>query len=79
VIPDAAVEAAARALLVMFGPSSATLEDLNAEDRAEELAAARRILEAAAPHLIQAAKAEAWDEGSVDGHLYGIKAKNPYR
>lgn len=62
-IPEAAVEAAAKALFVMFGPRSATLEDLNTEDKAEELAAARVILEAAAPHLMAGVKAlaDAWE------------------
>jgi hypothetical protein len=59
VIPDEAVEAAAKAFqleLVMrkgeIGASSLAL-----------LAA----LEAAAPHMIQAARAEAWDEGHLMG------------
>ena len=30
---------------------------------------AKAMLEAAAPHLIQAAKAEAWDEGRVVGMM----------
>ena len=43
----------------------------------------RVILEAAAPHMGQAAKAEAWDEGieaGVDGSVPECDyARNPYR
>lgn len=28
---------------------------------------------------ISAIKAEAWEEGATDRHIYGFKARNPYR
>ena len=77
-IPDAAAEAATDAL-----QQFALTEDrdgLQAWD-----AYARVALEAAAPHLIQAAKAEAWDEGRGHGARYPYGERglatddNPYR
>jgi hypothetical protein len=62
VVPEEAVEAAARAMLVMFGPRSVKLEDLSAEDKAEELGAARLVLEAAAPFIAAKALEEAADD-----------------
>jgi hypothetical protein len=51
-IPDEAIEAAARVIRLY--------EDLTD-------GVARAALEAAAPHMIQAARAEAWDEGHLMG------------
>ena len=85
-IPEAAVEAARLAVyrarwVDAYGPSGVIATD-------EVIA--RAALEAATPHLIQAAKAEAWDEGAIDGqwnaeHACQIDAgtrqviPNPYR
>lgn len=42
---------------------------------------ARLILEAAAPHMLRAAKAEAWEEGgraATGTHDTGYPSRNPY-
>jgi len=72
--PDEAVEAAAWALDPQtMGSGGALAEKFKEETRAE----ARRILEAAAPHLL----AQGWDEGyegAVDAYD-GRNVSNPYR
>jgi len=67
VIPEAAVEAAAKAHFENGWGDSVHWEDAEAEARSEALGDMRAALEAAAPHMIQAAKAEAWDEGHLMG------------
>ena len=62
VIPDAAVEAA---LCALFPDEP----DVKAFKSVFWLPTITTILEAAAPHLIQAAKADAWDEGRVVGMM----------
>lgn len=67
-IPAEAVEAAAKIVGDLF---------LDDEDRDEWT---RRILEAATPHILAAARAEAWDEGWDAGTLSQFtEPKNPYR
>jgi hypothetical protein len=67
-IPDEAVEAAARALdPYTMGIDTAT----NAEHRQAVRQEVIRVLEAAAPHML----AVAWDEGCADGGWN----TNPYR
>lgn len=76
-IPDEAVEAAAWALDPQtMGSGGALAEKFKEETRAE----ARRILEAAAPHLMAAA----WDEGLEVGLVSAVRIDsapdtNPYR
>jgi len=73
VIPDAAVEAAHNAIIggnEMTGPDIA-LDFLSREQ-------VRRILEAAAPHMLAEAKADAWDEGKNVRRCDGVPP-NPYR
>jgi hypothetical protein len=90
VIPDAAVEAAARcmALATIHGRfwSSYEWDSGVMSDRHKEpfRTAARAALEAAAPHLIQIAKRDAWDEGWQKAHATEDPAMagiffNPYR
>jgi len=78
VIPEAAVEAAV----------AAVQQETYGADWAARIA--RIAVNAAAPHLIQAAKAEAWDEAygrgvedertsSAWGTDYGPNRDNPYR
>ena len=88
-IPDAAVEAAARAMApAVWGPSvwqfAAHGEaPADARDRVQQQALkdARAALEAAAPHML----AEVWDEGFEDGKRQdaegddGPRFVNPYR
>jgi len=65
VIPEAAVEAAARAICAERGEWSIFEWDqdvISPRYKVKYIKQARAALEAAAPHLIQAAKAEAWDE-----------------
>ena len=74
-IPDEAVEAAARALDPQtMGSGGALAEKFKEETRKE----VRRILEAAAPHLMAAA----WEEGRLDGYADAQRgfdtAMNPY-
>ena len=72
-IPDAAVEAAHNAIIggnEMTGPDIA-LDFLSREQ-------VRRILEAAAPHMLAEAKADAWDEGKNVRRCDGVPP-NPYR
>ena len=68
-IPEAAVEAAAKAHFENGWGDSVHWEDAEAEARSEALGDMRAALEAAAPHMIQAAKAEAWDEGERAGYI----------
>lgn len=87
-ISNEAVEAAARALWDLDRDSTASAYE-DCRDGAKR--ALRRevsaILEAAAPYLLQSAKAEAWDEGGdarmEREHAYGREEKakfsNPYR
>jgi hypothetical protein len=91
VIPDKAVEAAARAMApAVWGPSvwqfvahGETSTDARDRVQRQALEDARRVLEAAAPHLM----AKALDEGEVAGQDnadsnrgYNIEHKaNPYR
>lgn len=81
-IPDEAVDAAARALDPQtMGSGGPLAEKLKGQARAE----ARRALEAAAPFLM----ARAWDEGDHAGYLtamsesHGLSSeppiRNPYR
>lgn len=70
-IPEAAVEAAMR-VLSMYIDERMSENDPNSKYTRE---GAVEILEAAAPYMM----AEAWQDGATDGHLYGTKAKNPYR
>jgi hypothetical protein len=66
VIPDEAVEAAAPLLYKVaadYAYDSDGWETVAEEQRELWRADARRILEAAAPHLTRAAQAQAWDEG----------------
>jgi len=69
VIPDAAVEAAAIALAA---------QDMRGFDPGSFIPDARAALEAAAPHLLADAKAEAWDEGKDVRRCDGVPP-NPYR
>jgi hypothetical protein len=86
VIPDAAVEAAARAAYGAADNYGLThWEDLSESRRGPYERIARAALEAAAPHML-AAKAEAWDEGESSGQdnsaayqTGGEVARNPYR
>jgi hypothetical protein len=76
VIPDEAVEAAAKALDPhTMGSAGQVAEKFKEATRAE----ARRALESAAPYLM----AEAWDEGVLIGFDEGQGARgrtpNPYR
>jgi hypothetical protein len=74
VIPEAAVEAAAKAM--------AFSDHNDTEAWTAYKNDARAALEAAAPHLIQAAKAEAWDEGyrgCYERYMYEPVPDNPYR
>ena len=71
-IPDAAVEAALSALF----PDRETVSDFS---RAVQFPSIRTILEAAGPHLTQAAKAEAWGEGWDAGAGWPQIEDNPYR
>ena len=71
-IPEAAVGTAAKAQYWNDGLAwdDGTVPDWECEDDSLQegyLAAARAALEAAAPHMIQAAKAGAWDEGHLMG------------
>ena len=68
-IPEAAVEAAV----------AAVQQETYGADWAARIA--RIAVNAAAPHLIQAAKAEAWDEGAdfVNEGVQSFSADNPYR
>jgi len=87
VIPDAAVEALACLLAedALFADPSddgwnATL-DSSDHFMPRSRIAARIYLEAAAPHLIQAAKAEAWDDGrrkGMDDERFYETTPNPY-
>ena len=61
-IPEAAVEAAAIAWV-----GGQVWQDCDEAWRADYLKRTRASLEAAAPHMIQAAKAGAWDEGHLMG------------
>jgi len=89
VIPEAAVGTAAKAQYWNDGLAwdDGTVPDWECEDDSLQegyLAAARAALEAAAPHMIQAAKAEAWDEGwdsfaGFDSRPAGPYPPNPYR
>jgi hypothetical protein len=88
VIPDEAVEAAAPLLYKVaadYAYDSDGWEAVAEEQRELWRADARRILEAAAPHLVQSAKAEAWDEGCYEGlewspeRDYKALEQNPYR
>ena len=84
-IPEAAVEAAYNSII---GGNEVTGPDIALDLLSREQVLL--ILEAAAPHLLQAAKAEAWEEGSEagsdnqcawDGWRYskGYPLTNPYR
>jgi len=83
VIPEEAVEAAAR--LIHSQHETSPLDEWSAIFQRQAKASARLVLEAAAPHLIQAAKAEAWDEGAAGGLSWDenlgedFKTPNPYR
>lgn len=74
-INDEVVEAAARASHRRWEGKVSSWSKEDPVTRANYLEDARITLEAAAPHLMAAA----WDDGATDGHLYGIKARNPYR
>lgn len=68
-IPEAAVEAAAKRLAIL---------NSDAGDQLTDHEWARELLEAAAPHML----AEAWDEGFItaeDEVHYHHKSPNPYR
>jgi len=73
VIPDAAIEAAAR--IIHSQHETSPLDEWSAIFQRQAKANARLVLEAAAPHML----ADAWADGATDGHLYGIQAPNPYR
>jgi len=82
VIPEAAVEAAAKA---DYGDG---WDRASEWERSAYLDHSKLLLEAAAPHLIQAAKAEAWEAGVDEAESCGwmhdagaadTKARNPYR
>ena len=78
-IPDAAVEAAARAhqeMRARLGYS--TWEELNEMGQVWRLEHMRVALEAAAPHMLAEAKADAWDEGKNVRRCDGVPP-NPYR
>lgn len=84
-IPEAAVEAAAKALRGYTGDCTCheayagrNLIDPECLYHDVPAEAARDILEAAAPHLM----AEAWDEGyrgCYDRYMYDPAPSNPYR
>ena len=82
-IPDEAVEAAARRFAALAGydwdKKWDTTEDVEADVRADIRRQAREILEAAAPRLM----AGAWDEGAksqADSYGMDVDTKpNPYR
>ena len=76
VIPDAAVEAAA---VAVYGAECADLgADEEPKVKASYLSDARAALEAAAPHMLEEAKADAWDEGKNVRRCDGVPP-NPYR
>jgi hypothetical protein len=86
VIPDEAVEAAAKAMFLYRsrsnGPDLGHIWDAEMNEDLKSIfkAEAQTTLEAAAPHLIRQAQAEAWDLGIRTGspgtaHYY----LNPYR
>jgi hypothetical protein len=88
-INNEAAEAMAK-VLVEDGAYGVPWEDASGDDRTEAMGKARRYIEAAAPHMLEDAKADAWDEGASDGqwnteHIYQIDAgsrhaiPNPYR
>jgi len=82
VIPEAAVEAAARIIYRDSGRKR-VMSYRDAKEACE--ADARDILEAAAPHMLTEAKADAWDECMAslvdeDGtKVEVIASTNPYR
>ena len=83
-IPEAAVEAAARAMYDSTAHEGDWDDIATDGEKATGMAYARAAIEAAAPHLIQAAKAEAWDEGwdsfaGFDSRPAGPYPPNPYR
>ena len=92
VIPEAAVEAAARALYSgapIYDEERGVITGYKPWESAEPayqehmLNEARSALEAAAPHMLAEAKADAWDEGRVvgsDEERSGYATEdNPYR
>jgi len=81
VIPEAVVEAAAKAYV---GPGDTAWGDLTPMVRRIRIQKMRAALEAAAPHMLAAAWDEAIqladDEGCLLYHqAKGLKAANPYR
>jgi hypothetical protein len=82
VIPDAAVESAAMAYcadLTQLGHPR--WEDLRETGRGIRLEVMRAALEAAAPHLTAADRADTWDEGNLAGReaSHRFERTNPYR
>lgn len=92
-ISDEAVEAAAKASYALR-PATFYLDDAvvtwdqlvksssGHRRKAQQLAEAHAALEAAAPHIIREAQAEAWDEGyqgCYDRYMYEPVPPNPYR
>jgi hypothetical protein len=79
-ISDEAVEAAAEAahLSKLTGVRWGDIPKWKKTDRLSETRAA---LEAAAPHIVREAQAEAWSEGAHFGGLYPVvfRNDNPYR
>jgi len=91
VIPEAAA-AAARAIYERHGARyydpDVSWDDLQAKDQESWLHDARLALDAAAPHMLGAAKADAWDACEAAKYLVMLKADgsgfarvktNPYR
>lgn len=85
VIPAEAVEAAAKAAFAQTYDAS-EWELVVIQTQARYMRDARTALEAAAPHMLAEAKADAWDEGKYahDHYLFnrhqGVRRpENPYR
>jgi len=89
VIPDEAVEAAARALWdVDRQQTDKPYEDCRDATKRHLRREVRAVLEAAAPHLTRAAQFDAWNEGYKAGEIDGAyqlngheepDQRNPYR
>jgi len=72
VIPESAVDAAARA---DYGDG---WDRASEWERSAYLDHSKLLLEAAAPHMLEEAKADAWDEGKNVRRCDGVPP-NPYR
>lgn len=79
VVPEAAIIAAKEAMREVTPPPGVSKTDWLAEHGSFALIAG--AIAAAAPYILQAAKAEAWEEGCSWGSLYDhtFRSDNPYR